>query len=207
MLPLRLGLVALACCLGIDQAAVIHQAADFETGQIADGVRKGDGSLVGRDTTAVQSTVYLDKNGDLLADPLAEGGQLLCTIDAVDLGADPNALHQAAQPLHLIPADQGIGDKNIIDAIVRHRLCLAELCARDAARTAGQLLQRKINALMRLDVRTHPDPVGTVQRVHLLQVFCDLLQLDDDRRRRNKIIHRTVLLFPKFRTLFHDTER
>lgn len=43
MLPLRLGLVALACCLGIDQAAVIHQAADFETGQIADGVRKGDG--------------------------------------------------------------------------------------------------------------------------------------------------------------------
>ena len=87
-------------------------------------------------------------------------------------------------------------------------LCFrAELCARDAARTAGQLLQRKINALMRLDVRTHPDPVGAVQRVHLLQVFRDLLQLDDDRRRRNKIIHRTVILFPKFRTLFHDTER
>ena len=96
MLPSGLCFIALACLFPVDQTTVIHQPANVDSGQSADGVCKGNRAFIGRYTAAMQPAVDLDQDGNLFPDPLSECGKLLCAVNAVDLCADPDTLHQAA---------------------------------------------------------------------------------------------------------------
>ena len=86
---------------------------------------------------------------------------------------------QPGQPRHLLPADQIVGNQDVVDAGLRHHLGFADFLAGDALGAGLDLHLGEQWALVRLDMRTVGDAGCVAGGLDARDVALDLVHVDD----------------------------
>jgi len=86
------------------------------------------------------------------------------------------------QPLQLLPADDFVGDEDVLDPALDHRLGLADLLAADADGAELDLFQSDDRAFMGLGVRPHSDAAARDPFRQAAQIALERVEIDDQGR-------------------------
>ena len=86
----------------------------------------------------------------------------------------------ATRRVELGRAEQVVGQQDVVDAVVRHDLGLAQLLAGDADRAQRHLAVREFGDLVRLDVRAQPQAVLVGIGLGPAEVGLDAVEVDQD---------------------------
>ena len=122
------------------RAVIGLQPGEGEMRCIGDFPRQREGRLARLDAAAIAAHVDLDmyRQGDAgLGGGGFESGDLRRVVDA---NADPGAAGEPHQPPQFLTADDLVGDEDVLDPAIDHRLGLADLLAADADRAQLHLL-------------------------------------------------------------------
>ena len=95
----------------------------------------------------------------------------------------PDPGREAGGALHLLGADEGERDQDVLDPGVGHHLRLAELLAGDPDRTCGELQAGDLRQLVGLRVRAQRQPVCVAVGLHRADVALDDVEIDGEERR------------------------
>ena len=165
--------------------AVREQPDEFEPWQVADGFRERLGvRAVPLDPAPPVPRVHLDQHLDRGVALGEEGRRETRALDGIDAERNAHAaLHQPVQPLVFRPADDAVGEADVVEAGVGEHLGFFGLGDGDAARAEVALPPGDGGGLVGFEVRTEGDALRVGASLHPAEVGVEPLLVDEQARR------------------------